>query len=298
MKRVAVVVILVMAAAVLGLWRSQGGVREGLSRAVGASGNNSPSEARDEFRKSFELQPGARVEVQGINGKLTIITSDTTTAEVHVVRTAKNNDSLGRREVIVEQTSTGLLVKGKQARHAGLWEHLFGKDPNEEVTIRAPRQIALVLKGINGRVTSGDIDGPLEAKGINGRAELGQASESAEIGGINGNVSVTLNKLGNQGVRVSGVNGGIELRLGSALNADLTAKGMNGSIRSEIPDVVIDKDEFGSRYSARIGSGGSPITISGVNGNVRLTRAYEAPLASDKKSGEVKEEKASQSKAK
>ena len=31
MKRVAVVVILVMAAAVLGLWRSQGGVREGLS---------------------------------------------------------------------------------------------------------------------------------------------------------------------------------------------------------------------------------------------------------------------------
>jgi hypothetical protein len=297
MKRVAVVVILVMAAAVLGLWRSQGGVRDGLSRAVGASGNNSQGEARDEFRKSFELQPGARVEVQGINGKLTIITSDTTTAEVHVVRTAKNNDSLGRREVIVEQTATGLLVKGKQARHPGFWEHLFGKNPNEEVTIRAPRQIALALKGINGRVTSGDIDGPLEAKGINGRAELGQANESAEIGGINGSISITLNKLGNQGVRVSGINGGIELRLGSALNADLTAKGMNGSVRSEIPDVVIDKDQVGARYSARIGSGGSPITISGVNGSVRLTRAY-APLATDTKSGDTKEAKANQSKNK
>jgi hypothetical protein len=298
MKRVAVVVILVMAAAVLGLWRSQGGVREGLSRVVGASGNNSQGEARDEFRKSFELQPGARVEVQGINGKVTIITAaDTTTAEVHVVRTAKNSDSLGRREVIVQQTATGLLVTGKRARHPGFWDHLFGKNPNEEITIRAPRQIALVLKGINGRVTSGDIEGPLEAKDINGRAELGQASDSAEISGINGGISIELNKLGNQGVRVSGVNGGVELRLGSALNADLTAKGMNGSIRSEIPDVVVNKDEFGSRYSARIGSGGSPITISGINGSVRLTRA-SAPLASDTKSSETKEEKTTQSKAK
>lgn len=297
MKRVAVVVVLVMAAAVLGLWRSQGGVRQGL-RAVGASGSNSQGEARDEFRKSFELQPGARVEVEGINGKVTITTSDTKTAEVHVLRTGKNSDSLGRREVIVEQTVTGLLVKGKQARHRGLWDHLFGSNPTEEVTIRAPRQIALALKGINGRVTSGNIEGALEAKGINGRAELGQAGDSAEIGGINGNVSVTLTRLGSQGVSVNGVNGGIELRLGSALNADLTAKGMNGSIRSEIPDVIIDKDQFGSRYSARIGSGGSPITISGVNGNVRLTRANEAPLASDTKSGEAKDQKSSQSKAK
>ena len=215
-----------------------------------------------------------------------------------MVRTAKNSDSLGRREVIVEQTAPGLLVQGKRARHPGFWDHLFGKNPNEEVTIRAPRQIALALKGINGRVTSGDIDGTLEAKGINGRAELGQASDSAEIGGINGSVSVTLNKLGNQGVSVKGVNGGIELRLGSALNADLTAKGMNGSVRSEIPGVIVDRDQHGSRYSARIGSGGSPITISGINGSVRLTRAYEAPLASDTKSREAKEQKVSQSKAK
>src|SRR2546425_939853 len=282
MKRVAIVVILVVGAAVLGLWHSHGGLRQGLSRAVGVS--DGQGEAREEIRKSFELQPGARVEVQGINGKVDIQTSDTKTAEVYVLRTAGSRDSLNLREVTVEQTATGLLVKSRQVRH-GFWEHIFGTNPKEEVTIKAPRQIALALKGINGRVTTGDIDGAIEAKGINGRVELGQFSDSAEVNGINGDVSLVVSRLGSEGVHVSGINGTIELKLASGLNADLAAHGMNGSVRSELPDVTVDKNEFGSRYSARIGTGGAPIEISGINGNVRLTRAAMA-TANDKSTTE------------
>jgi hypothetical protein len=40
-------------------------------------------------------------------------------------------------------------VRSKQ-KHVGLWDHLFGKDPKEEVTIKAPRQIALSIRGVNG----------------------------------------------------------------------------------------------------------------------------------------------------
>lgn len=296
MKRVAIVVILVVAAAILGLWRSQGGVRQGLSRVVGAE-DSQQGDARDEIRKSFQLQPGARVEVQGINGKVEIQTSDTNTAEVYVLRTARSRDALSRREVIIEQTATGLLVKSRKARHPGFWEHLFGSNPKEEVTIKAPRQIALALKGINGRVSSGDIEGSLEVKGINGRVELGQANESAEISGINGNISVAFNQLGDRGARVSGVNGGIELRLGGGLNADLTAKGMNGNMRSEIADVIVDKERYG-HYSVQIGKGGSPITLSGINGNVRLTRAnVTMPAAAAKETSDKKEIKTSASKS-
>ena len=296
MRRVAIVVILVIGAAVLGLWRSNGGVRQGLSRAVGAADDSSQGEARDEIRKSFELQPGARLEVQGINGKVEIQTSDTKTAEVYVLRTGKSRDALSRREVIIEQTATGLLIKGKSARHIGFWEHIFGKNPEEQVTIKAPRDIALALKGINGRVTAGDIEGSLEAKGINGHVDIGWTTESAEISGINGNISVALDKLGERGARLSGINGGIELKFGSDLNADLTAKGMNGNVRSEIPDVTVNKAEYGSNYTARIGSGGAPITISGINGNVRLTRVSSVPTAGDKKSSEQKQEKVAQAK--
>jgi hypothetical protein len=277
MKRVLIVVMLVVGAASLGLWRSHGGVRAGLSKAVGMSDGDSQGEARDEVRKSFVLQPGARLEVEGINGKVDIQTSDTKTAEVYLLRTGKNSESLSRRQVTIEQTATGLVVRGRETRHVGIWDHLFGSNPKEELTIKAPRQIALALKGINGRVTTGDIEGTIEAKGINGNVELGQASESAEINGINGRVVVSLKQLGERGARLNGINGGIELRLANGLNADLTAKGMNGSVRSEIPEVTVDKEEFGHGYSAHIGSGGAPITLAGINGNVRLTRVEGQP---------------------
>ena len=295
MKRVALVVVLVLAAAVLGFWRSSGGVRQGLSRVVGAASEQQQGDVREEIRKNFELQPGTRIEISGINGKVDVQTSDTKTAEVYVLRTAGSRDALGRREVTVEQTATGLVIKGRQVSH-GFWEHLFGIKANEEVTIKAPRSIALTIRGVNGRVTTGDVDGAIAAKGINGEVELGAANDSAELTGINGDVSVGLNKLGNTGARVSGINGNIELRLGSGLNADLTAKGMNGNVRSDTSDVTVDKDEYGSHYSAKIGSGGSPITISGINGNVRLTRAMVAAATTDKKSAETKTEK-SESKA-
>lgn len=273
MKRVLLVVVLLVAAAVLGLWRSHGGVRAGLNRVVNvADGDNSPGVSGDETRKTFELKPGARVEVQGINGFVEIETSDTKTAEVFVRRTGDNPASLRRREMIIEQTSDGILVRSKQA-HVGLWDHLFGKDPKEEVMIKAPRQISLSIRGVNGRVSSGDIDGSLEMKGVNGRVELGLVSDSAQVGGVNGSISLGLRHLDERGARISGVNGGIELKLASGLNADLVAKGMTGNVRSEISDVTVDRDDHWTRYSARIGEGGAAIELSGINGNVRLTRA-------------------------
>ncbi len=278
MRRVLIVVVLVVAAAVLGLWRSHGSVRNGLDRIVNGTGENSEGVTGDETRKTFDLKPGARIEIQGINGRVDIQTSDTKTAEVFVRRTADTPTSLRRREMIVEQTNDGIVVRSRQ-NHVGLWEHLFGKDPREEVTIKAPRQIALSLRGVNGKVSSTDIDGSLEIRGVNGRVELGEVTQSAEVSGINGSISLGLNKLNERGAHISGVNGGIELKISNGLNAELTARGMNGSVRSEIPEITVDKDQFGGHYSARIGNGGAPIEISGINGNVRLTRGDNSQSA-------------------
>jgi len=285
MKKVLLVVVLLVAAAVLGLWRSNGGVRAGLNRVVNAGGADNPSAAtNDETRKTFELKPGASIEVQGINGFVEVQTSDTKTAEVYVRRTGDSANSLSRRELIVEETGEGIIVRSKR-KHTGLWDHLFGKDPREEVTIKAPRQIALSIRGVNGRVSSGDIEGSLEMKGINGRVELGLISDSVQIGGINGSISVGLRRLDQRGARISGVNGGIELKIANGLNADLSSKGMNGNVRSEISDVTVNRDDHWTRYSARIGDGGAAIELSGINGNVRLTRAVSSgdPAAANEK---------------
>jgi hypothetical protein len=273
MKRVLIVVVLIVAAAVLGLWRSHGGVRAGLGRVMNSSGDGSPGVTGDETRKTFDLKAGAtiRVDIQ--------TASDTKTTEVFVKRTGDNPSSLRRRDIIIEQTSEGLLVRSRQ-NHTGLWDHLFGKDPKEEVTIKASRDIALTLKGINGHVNAGDITGALEVRGVNGRVETGTAGESAEVSGINGSISIGLKQLGEHGARFSGINGGVEIRLSVGLNADLRARGMNGRVVSEVSDVTVERENAWSNYSSQIGKGGPLIEISGINGNVRLTRGENPSAAS------------------
>jgi len=273
MKRILIVGVLVAFAAVAGLLRAQHSrSRSVANQSAAANGEVSEEagEAREDIRKTFQLAPDSELTISGINGRVDIKTSDTNTAEVHVVRTATSRENLGRRQVIIEQTASGLVIR---AENQGSWlSKLWGSTPREEVAISAPRRIALRLKGINGRVNGGEIDGALEVSGINGKVELSGAKGSAKISGINGNISVGLYELNERGVQASGVNGSIEFRLAPGLNADLVAKGMNGKVRSDIPEVSVSEGEFGSHYSAHIGSGGAPISVSGINGNVVLTR--------------------------
>src|SRR5260370_40694557 len=116
MRRVLLVVVLIVGAAVLGLWRTNGGVRQGLSKAIGMSSDDSRGEARDEIRKSFQLQPGARVEVRDINGSGEDQTSDTKNAEVYVLRTGNNREALNTREINIDQGTNRVGQRRQQSR--------------------------------------------------------------------------------------------------------------------------------------------------------------------------------------
>jgi hypothetical protein len=277
MKRVLLLAALVIIAAIAGIVRSHTRVsRNGFQINVSAAAAN--GEQRDEIRKSFDLVPGAEVHVSGINGSVTVETSDSKTAEVYIVRTAREAGGLERRKMVVEGTSNSLTVRGEKG-DAGFFDRMFGSNPTERVTLKLPRQVYLSTSGVNGSVTVGDLDGTIVVTGINGKVEVGQASGSAQFHGINGNISVALRTLNQDGIKVSGINGNIELRLGSGVNADLEAHGMNGNVRSDVSDIMVNKSEHGNKYSARIGSGGNPIEVSGINGNVRLTRTASSSTA-------------------
>ena len=59
---------------------------------------------------------------------------------------------------------------------------------------------------------------------------------------------------------------------------------MNGQVTSDFPNVVVDKGGHGS-YSAQIGNGGSSISASGINGNIRLSRLMSVADNNQEKSG-------------
>jgi DUF4097 and DUF4098 domain-containing protein YvlB len=270
MKRIIILVLLVALAGIAGIIArsaSKGELREFAS--------HNAADVKENIRQSYQLSPGAVVELMGLNGSVTIETSNSANAEVQIERLASSQESLDRRRINIEATASSLRIKGEK-RSTGFFSRFFGSEASERVTLKLPRQISLFAKGINGTVSVGDLEGSVEMAGINGRIEVSRASGTASFKGINGNIVIALARLDQQGVSLSGINGNIDLRLPADANADLEAHGMNGRVVSDLPNVTIDKTSKHGNYTARIGNGGTAIDAKGINGNIRLSGLTES----------------------
>jgi len=225
---------------------------------------------KDEFHQNFQLLGGAKVEVRGINGTVDIDTAAGSTAEVNIVRSARSRDDLEYRKVIIEPTPNSLVIRGDNEH-----DKSFGRnrDVRQRVVLRLPRAIDLNVSGINGRVDVGQVEGPVRLSGINGKVEVAQAMGYSDISGINGRVKISISQLGERGIHVSGVNGGVELQFSEELNADLDVTGINGSVNTDVANVTVFGKVDKQNFHAKIGSGGSPIKVTGINGHVKLSRA-------------------------
>ncbi|HYX40620.1 MAG TPA: hypothetical protein VE821_02925, partial [Pyrinomonadaceae bacterium] len=203
--RIFLVVVLVVAAWVVG--RQLG---------IGSHG-----EGRFELNQNYQLAPGARVDVSGINGPVEIATSDTDTAEVHILITARDEEALENHPINVQQSGSNLTIHGENRSGWRFWRWLKGsEDVHQSVTLKLPRQVELSARGVNGRVSVGALDGAVHIAGVNGKVEIERATGAADVSGINGAVSLGLAHLGAEAPRVSGVNGRVELRLADDVNAD------------------------------------------------------------------------------
>lgn len=269
MKRLIILAVLVALAGIAGV------VARSSSRSESKElVSQNASDTRQTIRETYTLAPGATVEVLGINGSVTVETSDSKSAEVLIERNASSQEELERRQFRIEATAESLRIRSEK-RNGGFWSRFFGSEASEKVTLKLPRQVSLLTKGVNGPVTVGELEGSVDLAGINGRVEIASAAGMATFKGVNGNIFVSLKRLGQDGITLSGVNGNIELQLPADANADLEAKGMNGNVISDLPNVTVDKSKHGN-YSARIGNGGNAINAKGINGNIRLTRAAGA----------------------
>jgi hypothetical protein len=276
MKRIVILVALVTIAGIAGVVvrSSSGGT---VAELRGLVSHNNVADVREEIRQTYVLSPGAQVELIGLNGAVKIETSDSTTAEVYIERTASNQEALDRRKVTVEADANSLRIRGERA-DSGFFSRFFGSSAGERTTLKLPRQISLRAKGVNGSFLTSDIEGEVEVSGVNGRVQVESTLGRATFKGINGNMVVGLKKIDQDGVTLSGINGNIELQVAEDLNADFDARGLNGRVISDLPNVSIDKSKRGS-YWARIGNGGVGITAKGINGNVRFTRGASAAAA-------------------
>ena len=225
-----------------------------------------------EVRQSYKLAASARVEVSGINGLLQIETTDGSDAEVYVVRSVRNQEDFDQRKLVIEQKGDSLVVRVRNNRERSFWSMLGGRnDERQRAYLKLPRKVELEISGINGKTDIGEITGRVELSGLNGPVKVARATGGFNLSGANGNIEATIAQL-TKGVEVHGVNGNLDLRFSGEVNADVEVHGVNGQISPELPNLSVKEQKRGS-LEARLGNGGAPIDVSGVNGNIHLLPA-------------------------
>lgn len=261
---------------------------------------------RDEINRTFQLAPGAHVEVSSIRGPVEIVNSDSATAEVQIIRTARTRADLDYHKISVEQTGSRLVIKGIQEPEQRQGENIR---VNHHVRLKLPRRIDLAVMSISGSVRGGDVDGQTVLRSISGSATFGdvggklrltsisgdvvigtvggdarvnsvsgdvrvaEVNGSLDVNSVSGRVKATLASLSTQGIHINSVTGSIEVAFKSDVNADFSADSINGSVDLDVPGVTRDTEVKPPNFRARIGAGGTPISITSVTGNVRLTRS-------------------------
>jgi hypothetical protein len=245
--------------------QSLGALQE--AHALQKSYDDSDMPEREEIRRTFELARGARVEVSTIAGSVDVETVDGNAAEVRIVRMGKTRADFDCYKIDIEHTQASLVIRHRQ----GPQDACHTIRDRQRVMLRLPRNIDLRLNAIAGPVTIEEIEGALRLSGIAGRVEVAQATGYSEISGISGSLHMKITRLGERGVRVSGIAGKADFRVAEDLNADISVSGILGDI-DNAANLSLTKVGH-SDFRGRIGSGGAPISVSGISGSVAFRRA-------------------------
>ena len=261
---------------------------------------------RDEFKQTYQLAAGARVEVSSIRGRVEITNSDSATAEVQIIRTARNRPDLEYHKIEVAQTGNSLVVRGVQEPEDRRRENI---QVNHQVILKLPRHIDLAVSSVSGSLKAGDVDGKVHVSSISGSAKmgnvggklqvssvsgsleagnvgaearvnsisgnvrLGQVNGSLEVSSVSGTLNAALLSLSPEGIQIKSVSGSVEIAFKSDVNADFSAEHISGEVYLDVPNVTRDTEVKSPNVRARLGVGGTPITITSVSGNIRLTRS-------------------------
>lgn len=250
--------------------------------------NDGDFKERDASRQTYSLAPGATVEISSVSGGVTVETSESSQAEVEIVRTARTREDLDCRQFQVEITPNRLRLDGRDERR-----QCRNVQVHQNMNLRLPRRVNLEVGSVSGHVRVGALEGWAHLSSISGNATVERASGEAVFSSISGSAIVSqvsgtatftsisgrvvanLTRLGGGGVRVNSVSGTVDVGLPDGANADISVRSISGNVTTDVPGMTINKIENTSDYDGRVGSGGTKLTFNSISGNVRFHRTGE-----------------------
>ena len=228
-----------------------------------------------EWRKTYQLQPGGRVEIGNINGRIDVKPSEGNNVEIVANKIASGASSeaakaaLARIEIVEESSPSNVKIETKVQRSSG---GLFGGGNLQvEYFIRVPKTAELRVSTVNGGVEIEGVGGKISAETTNGGIKARDVAGQIEASTTNGGVDVDLSQVPEAGVKLECTNGGIRLRLPSSAKASISARITNGGIETSGLTLDSSGEQSRRRLDGRLNGGGPRIELEGTNGGIRIS---------------------------
>jgi DUF4097 and DUF4098 domain-containing protein YvlB len=228
-----------------------------------------------EWRKTFELQPGGRLEIGNVNGKIDVTPGQGNVIEIVAKKVGKASSKEAAKQALdrirITDTVTGGVIKVETTldRSAGgMFDH---SSRQVEYTIRVPAGAELKLTTVNGGVEIAGITGRITAQATNGGIKARDIGGSIEATTTNGGVELDLTNVPEGGVKLECTNGGIKLRLPSDGKASISARITNGGIDTDGINLQTRGESSRRRVEGDLNGGGPRISLEGTNGGIRIS---------------------------
>lgn len=238
------------------------------------------STLEETFKKSLPLKPGGRVEVENVNGNITIESWDK--SEVYIeaqkrVRAGSREDAERFMEALkieIEQKDNEIVIITRHPRkgYGGFLDWVFGDNASAEVSykINVPKECNVEVTSTNGGIYVSNIEGTIRLRTTNGKIDAEALKGLVSARTTNGSVNIELMEVASaEEMEFMTTNGSVTLYIPNSVDCDVEAKTTNGSIKTDFPLEV--RGKYGSKsLRGKINSGGPLIFIETTNGSIKL----------------------------
>src|SRR5687768_5422374 len=194
--------------------------------------NIAEGRARDEWVRTYTVQPGGTLQIVNVNGRIEATGTPGTQIEVRAERIFREHASetaeqrLRDVKMLEDVSASRVRIEAQLPRDGGILDH---SSLTVQYTVRVPAGIAVDLRSDNGRIRLDGLSTKSSASTINGSVSSRALSGPVSIEATNGDVQLDLAAVGGD-VQVSTTNGNVRLELPAGLKATLDATCVNGSI--------------------------------------------------------------------
>ncbi len=224
------------------------------------------AQVTQEFHRTVSLPANGRVSLDNVNGNVEITGWNRNEVQIDAVKQARDQQRLDEAQIEIESGSDYVKIH-TQYPH----DHSNNNPASVRYTLHVPQNARLEqISLVNGSLTVQKVEGEVDAKLVNGKAHISDLSGEASISSVNGGIEANYASLNNvREIKLKSVNGSIELGLPGSPNAEVKASSVNGSIKSDFP-LTVQGSFSGRNLSGTLGSGGTRIELSNVNGSMHI----------------------------